>query len=185
MVFFAAVFYPPKISAEFHATQTPKTTPSRADVLSDLKQRGIVTPDAEDFTAEDLNLLSRMKRAESLGAVDLLAGKYHSLQGLVFETKANETVVLHLTQIGFDRYIFFLSQKALDYFESRGAEMKWAFKTSDLEGHALFNSKGLLTQSGEDLFYRLLEKIPTRWKLPSGKIMANYTLSKPTNTNSQ
>ncbi len=171
---FSASFAPPCLRAKEAVSQTTKALPSRSDILSDLKRRNIVTPDAEDFTVEEADILARMKRAESLGAVDLVAQKDRNLKKLIFEVKQGESVRLHLTQLGFDRYLFLLSQKAIDYFESRGVKAKWAFTVKDSEGRNIFDPKGLLTPSGEDLYYRVLKKQPTEWKLLNGKVMSNH-----------
>lgn len=119
-----------------------------------------------------------MKRAETLGAVDFLTRKVSDLKPLVFDVKKGGSIHLHLTQLGFDRYLFFLSQKAIGYFESREIKAKWAFGIKDLKGRNIFDSKGLLTQAGEDLYDRILKKEPVEWKLASGRVMANHRILK-------
>jgi len=78
-----------------------------------------------------------------------------------------------LTKEGYEKYLFSRSQDALDYFESKGVDAKWAFSLTDLKGRRLFDGGGLLTEAGESLYARLRAGRKAFWKTPSGEVMGN------------
>ena len=156
---------------------SPKDNASALSPLEELNKRQIISPDAEDYTEEDLQTLVRMKKAESLGAIDFLAHKLGDIQAFTFETHGKTNSPIELNQAGFEKYLFFLSQKAINYFASRHVEPKRVFGLTDALGRKVFDKNGLLTLSGENLFDKILEKRPVEWEL-SGKIMANHKIKK-------
>ncbi len=145
--------------------------------LKELKQRQIISPDAEDYTEEDLQTLVRMKKAEALGAIDFLTRKLKNIQAFTVQKRGDLNSPIELNKAGFEKYLFFLSQKAIGYFALRHVEAKEVFNLTDMRDRKIFDKNGLLTLPGENLFNNILEKKHVQWKL-NGKTMANYRIKK-------
>ena len=147
----------------------------RHNVLAEMWQRRILAPDAGQWSDEDMNLLERVRRAEAAGAVEVLRRRWPAVQGLVVAYKPVGAPVksFRLTKEGYEKYLFSRSQDALDYFESKGVDAKWAFSLTDLKGRRLFDGGGLLTEAGESLYARLRAGRKAFWKTPSGEVMGN------------
>ncbi len=144
-------------------------------------QRRILPPDAVEWTAEDMALLLRLRKADAAGAVGYLRKRLRSLKGLivVYKPIGSSETKLRLTREGYGRYLFFRSQEALGYFQKKDVDAKWAFSLSDLDGRLLFDANGLLTQPGEDLYNRALAGRETFWKTSGGDVLGNRPPPRP------
>ena len=171
----AGLFCPP---LSFAAAAPPSNNQAAtSSVIGELKKRRIIAPDAEDYTEEDLETLARMKKAESLGGVDFLSRKLGNIEAFTFEERGKSDSPVKLNKAGFEKYLFFLSQKAIAYFALHHVKPKRVFNLTDIQGRKIFDKNGLLTLPGENLFNQILEKRHVKWEL-SGKIMANYNIKK-------
>lgn len=144
-------------------------------IVAELRQRRLLSPEATRWEAEDMNLLLRLRKAEDAGALALLKRNLASLKGLAVAYKApgSSAQRLRLTKEGYERYLFYKSQEAVQYFESRDIEAKWIFLLKDLDGRPLFNDQGLLTPEGDSLVIRALAGKPVQWKNSAGEIMSS------------
>jgi hypothetical protein len=148
----------------------------RRATLNDMWQRGILGTDMNQWSPQDQELLERMRRAEESGALGLLRRHFMSWKGLVLRDRpaGAGATRLRLTKKGFDAYLQFKSQEALDYFERREVETKWAYWLTDLDGKPLFDrASGLLTETGDALYTRAISSAPTFWRLRSGEVRGN------------
>ncbi len=146
----------------------------RRAILAEMWQRGLLSAQRNAWTSRDMALLERVRRAEARGAVGLLRRRLTILQGLVVRDRQTGQVRVRLTRRGFDQYLRLKSQEALDYFESKGVETKWAYWLTDQEGRALFDREnGLLTDAGDELYSRALLNQPVFWRTQEGSVMGN------------
>ncbi|MBI5211602.1 MAG: hypothetical protein HY927_16660 [Elusimicrobia bacterium] len=149
----------------------PPSKADRKDILSEMWQRGVLGPDMNQWSPDDLRLLERIRKAEAAGAIDDLKARLRTLKDLAVEAAlpGAPSKRFVLTRAGYDRYLFARSQDALAYFERKGADAKWAFRLEDMEGRALF-SGGLLTEAGNAVYRRVLVGMPVFWKSPTGEV---------------
>lgn len=161
----------PKPPAPAKAERAPAVSAKRQSFLIELRRRGIIAADADAWTPEQYTLLLRVREAEALGAFDLLRAKLGGLVGAAVEHKGeSDYKELWLTQAGYRKFIFILSQDARAYFESKGAEAKWVFSLRSLAGRRLFDSKGILTQEGIDVYNRVRRDLEVFWKHGDGSV---------------
>ena len=78
--------------------------------------------------------------------------------------------VQRLTKDGYERYWGLLTQDAIVYFESKGADAKWVFKLKSLEDKSLFDPAGRLTDEGARIHRRAVLNLEVFWKAPDGKV---------------
>ena len=171
----AGLFCPPLSFAV--AAPPSNNQAATSSVIGELKKRRIIAPDAEDYTEEDLETLARMRKAESLGGVDFLSRKLGNIEAFTYEERGKSDSPVKLNKAGFEKYLFFLSQKAIAYFALHHVKPKRVFNLTDIQGRKIFDKNGLLTLPGENLFNQILEKRHVKWEL-SGKTMANYNIKK-------
>ena len=152
-----------------------QATDKKRELLSDLWQRGLLPPDANSWSAQDLVLLERLHQAEAGDAVERLRRRSPNLHGLVLKDRLpSGRLRLRLTRNGFEQYLTLKTQEALDYFESKGVEIKWAYALTDLQGRDLFDkASGKLTDAGDELYSRVLANQPAFWKTREGEVMGN------------
>lgn len=138
--------------------------------LAELKARGVVGKDAAAWTPEEAAFLKRIRRAERLGAIQYIRERSGTTAGAVanLDTGLGYKKPL-LTAAGFRRWLFLLSQEARQFFEARGAEAKYVFQTTDLDGGRLFTDDGELTDAGVDLFLAARAKKKVFWRDPGGR----------------
>ena len=144
-------------------------------MLAELWQRRIISPDVDQWSPQDMDLLVRIRNAEAFGAFAYLRLRLRTLRGFAvdYRPSGSSTTRLRLTKEGFVRYLSLKSQEALAYFESRDVEAKWVFKLRDLDGHRLFGEEGQLTPEGEALYSLAASGKPAYWKSPNGEISGN------------
>ncbi|OGR82474.1 MAG: hypothetical protein A3J74_07950 [Elusimicrobia bacterium RIFCSPHIGHO2_02_FULL_57_9] len=158
------------------AQETRVIDNERQNILAEMWQRKILSAGLDRYSPAEMALLARMRRAEAGGAIELLKSKGYPLRNLIVVRKRAgglSDVRLRLTQEGFLRYQLVLAQEALTYFENKGVGAKWAFHLMDLDDRPLFDSKGLLSEAGEDLFQRAKAGEEAYWKTVSGEILGN------------
>jgi len=128
-----------------------------------------------------MSLLERIRRAEAAGAVAALRKRWPAVAGLAVAYRPVGTAAkkFRLTKEGYEKFLFARSQDALEYFESKGVEAKWAFSLTDLEGRRLFDAGGLLTEPGEALYARARAGEKAFWRTPSGAVLGNRRPPKP------
>ncbi|MDE2293691.1 MAG: hypothetical protein KGL53_16540, partial [Elusimicrobia bacterium] len=141
----------------------------RPTELGEMRARRIVAPDSSDWTEEQSEELRRMRRAEYLGAVDYLKENAVSLGGAFVELPSGEGFKRTLlTEEGYQRWLFTLSQDARGFFERHGADAAYVFEVKDASGTRLFDGDGLLTETGVDLFLTAKHHYPVFWRNPDG-----------------
>ena len=152
-----------------------RATDKKRELLSELWQRGLLPPDTNSWSAQDLALLARLRKAEVGDALERLHRHSPGLQGLVVKDRLpSGRLRVRLTRIGFEQYLALKTQEALDYFESKGVEIKWAYGLTDLQGRGLFDqASGKLTDAGDELYSRTLTNQPTFWKTRDGEVIGN------------
>lgn len=174
---------PPKKGAGHAAPAETLTAAPASDkrvLLTELWQRRIISSETDRYAPEDLALLERLRDAERAGAVAELRRTYAgNIKGLVASYKipsvtgGRSTEGLRLTREGFDKWLFLRSQKALEYFQSKDVDAKWAFSLTDLSGKKLFEQTGLLTPAGDALYSRVALGLSAEWRLPDGTVAGN------------
>ncbi len=135
-----------------------------------MRARRLIDEKDNDWNPAQYTELLRLREAEALGAFELLRVKLGTLRGLAAEQKVDGYKKLRLTSAGYRRFIFYLSQDARTYFESKGAEAKYVFETRSVQGKRLFTKKGILTQRGIEAYNRIQRKLPVFWKYPDGRV---------------
>lgn len=142
---------------------------SRRVLLEEMCQRRILPPDQKMWSPDDYELLERIRRAED-DALTLLKrrGGYRA-----WTAKPRPGAALgapRLTKEGYERYLFLLTQDAIDYFESKGADAKWVFKLKDWEGRSLFDARGSITEAGAAVYRRAGLNLEVFWRSPDGAV---------------
>jgi hypothetical protein len=141
--------------------------------LEELRQRRIIGAESKSWTPEQYTQLLRAREAEKLGAFSLLRSKYGTLRGFVTESKSKGFSDLRLTQHGYRRFLFALSQEAIKYFEKRGHMAKDIFFLRDMAGKKMFTPSGHLTQPGISVYNRVRRDQPVFWKEIRGRVNGN------------
>lgn len=166
----------PAAEAEEKALPRPKdwtesvVAKDRSLLLKEFRARGIIVQDAAQWSPSQYTSLLRLREAEALGAFGLLRGKLGTLKGMAVERKIKGYKKLYLTEPGYQNFIFYRSQDARTYFETKQAEAKYVFKTRSISGKRLFTDKGLLTQEGIEVYNRIERKLPVFWRYPNGYV---------------
>jgi len=145
----------------------------RQEVLIEMRARKILSTTASRWSLEDKALLARMRQAEAEGAINLLKEDLGTLRGYVIMHGSGVDKYLWLTKIGFEKYVFFKSQRARKFFEDQDTDAKFVFELKDTQGEKLFDSKGLLTSAGDELYNRILQGGTVRWIDHSGQETSN------------
>lgn len=148
----------------------------RGAVLAEMWQRGVLSPDMNQWSPADMALLQRIRRAEASGALDILRRRFLSLRALTVREKAPGLAPprIRLNRRGFDKYLMVRTQDVLQYFESKGVETKWAYGITDLQGRAWFDrGSGMLTEVGDEFYARAQQNLPVFWKTRAGEVMGN------------
>ncbi|HEX4047219.1 MAG TPA: hypothetical protein VH309_05270, partial [Elusimicrobiota bacterium] len=150
----------------------PKPAPAdaRRATLEELWQRRLLPPDQDSWAPQDLELLGKIRAAEkdALAYLRRLPGGTRPWTALPRE--GGDFSAPKLTKAGYERYVFLLSQDVLAYFESKGAEAKWALKLRDWDGRPLFDGGGLVTDDGVRVYRLARANLPVFWKSPNGDV---------------
>lgn len=124
---------------------------SHDELLTTMKERNILDPQAVDYREEDLSLLRKMLKAEKDRAVKYLKEKYEGKipPGLIVEKYPGKIYSRKmLSYSGYKDLMFLLSKDAIDFFLKQGVYQSEMLKLRDFEGKKIFNEKGLLTEEG-------------------------------------
>ncbi|MBI4061244.1 MAG: hypothetical protein HY403_07420 [Elusimicrobia bacterium] len=140
----------------------------RATVTGEMWERGIMPPDQSVWAPADAELLKRMRASEA-EAIGYLEKKFGSAQPWTSARRGKKPARGLLTKEGYDKYLFHLSQDAIEYFEAKGAGAKWALKLTDWDGKRLFDGRGRLTPAGLKVYTRARSKLETYWRSPNGE----------------
>ncbi|MDE2509485.1 MAG: hypothetical protein KGL74_00050, partial [Elusimicrobia bacterium] len=143
---------------------------ARREVLQEMWRRGILPTDQTDWSPADDELLSQIREAQPR-ALDLLLrtfGRYGPWAVRVH--RPGRIPALLLTRSGYDKYREVLTQGAIDYFVSKGAEAKWVFHLTDWDGKRLFDGAGLLTPAGERVYQLARRNEKVFWRGGGGEV---------------
>lgn len=155
---------------------------ARQSILAEMWLRRVLSSGSHSWTSEDMELLLKIRDAESLGAIGLLKRRARGVSGLTAPYKAvgSRTAGLRLTREGYEKWLFYRSQEAIEYFESKGVDAKWSFHLVDLQGRALFDGAGMLTPAGDEIYGHALANLPAWWRVPAtGEVFGTRPAPKP------
>ncbi len=156
-----------------HAAPAAAASPAADDAdarratLAEMWRRRILPPDQEQWSPSDMQLLARIRRDEP-DALAYLGRKFGGVRPWV--SRAKGAAPRLLTKEGDERYRFLITQDAIAYFESKGAEARDVFALKGWDGAALFDSAGGLTDDGIRLYERARLKLPAFWRGPGGEV---------------
>lgn len=164
----------PAAAQDLGGHPAPKTAASmeapadeRRETLEEMWQRLLLPPDQSSWAPQDFELLQKIRAAEK----DALAYLRRIPGGTrPWTAKSRSGGPARLTKAGYERYEFLLSQDALSYFESKGADAKWALKLKDWDDKPMFDGAGLLTDEGARVYRRAKYNLEVFWKSPTGDV---------------
>jgi hypothetical protein len=150
--------------------QTVASAPAedRAAVLDEMWARRLLPPDQTVWSPLDAELLSHIRESET-DALAYLKKKFGSTRPWTVAPRSRQPGRRLLTREGHEKYMFGLTQDAIEFFEAKGAGAKWALKLTDSEGHRLFDGDGRLTPAGVTVYSRAKLKLEVYWKSPNGE----------------
>lgn len=153
------------------ATQAPapQSPDERRATLDEMWQRRILPPDQDGWSPQDLALLQKIRRNED-EALRFLRSKFGGYRPWIAKPRPGVSEASRLTKEGWEKYSFLLTQDAIAYFESKGADAKDVFKLKDWEGRAVFDADGRATEDGARLYYRARAKLEAFWRGPDGRV---------------
>lgn len=140
----------------------------RAAVLEEMWVRRLLAPDQTAWAPADAQMLGRIRMAEA-DALAYLKKKFGGTRPWTAVRRGKETAPRLLTKEGYEKYLFHLTQDAIEYFEKKGAGAKWALKLTDWEGRRLFDGDGRLTPAGATVYTRAKLKLEVYWRSPNGE----------------
>jgi len=151
------------------ATEPAVVVEDRAVVLDEMWARRILAPDQTAWAPSDAQLLGQIRMAEA-DALSYLRKKFGGTRPWTAAGRgATPAARRLLTKEGYEKYVFHLTQDAIEYFEDKGAGAKWALKLTDWDGRRLFDGDGRLTPVGVNVYTRAKLKLETYWKSPNGE----------------
>ena len=143
-------------------------TEDRAAVLDEMWERRILAPDQPAWAPADAQLLGNIRMAEA-DALAYLKKRFGGTRPWTAPSRGKGPGRRLLTKEGYDKYLFHITQDAIEYFEAKGAGAKWAFKLTDWDGQRLFDGDGRLTSAGIKVYTRAKLKLEVYWKSPNGE----------------
>lgn len=139
----------------------------RQETLDEMWQRLLLPPDQSSWAPQDLELLRKIRAAEK----DAIAYLKRIPGGSRPWTAGSRSGgAAKLTKPGYERYEFLLSQDAIAFFESKGADAKWALKLTDWDGKPVFDGAGRLTDEGARVYKLAKYNLEVFWKSPNGDV---------------
>lgn len=144
----------------------PAPVEDRAAVLEEMWARRVLPPDQSAWAPADAELLGRIRSSEA-EALSYLKKRFGTTRDWTAPRKGPGARLL--TKGGYERYVFLLSQDAIEFFEKKGAGAKWALKLTDWDGKRLFDGDGRLTPAGVTVYTRARLKLEVYWKAPNGE----------------
>ena len=176
----------PAPAGELGGHEQPAAAPAapaddgRRATLEELWQRRLLPPDQSSWAPQDMELLARIRRDER-DAIRYLKGRPGGIRPWTARARSGGPFAApKLTKEGYERYLFLISQDALEYFESKGADAKWAFKLKDWDGKPMFDGAGRITDEGARVYERARLNLEVFWKAPDGQVYG--TRRPPTKT---
>lgn len=163
----------PAAAADLGGHDEPRTAASEAAppderraTLEELWQRRLLPPDQSSWSPKDFELLQRIRACEK-EALSYLKRR----GGERPWTSLPRSGAPRLTKEGYDRYVFLLSQDAILFFETKGADAKWVFKLRSADADKpLFDGSGLMTEEGLRVYRRARLNLEAFWKSPTGDV---------------
>ena len=140
----------------------------RAAVLNEMWERRILSPDQPAWSPPDAELLGKIRATEP-DALAYLRKKFGNIRPWTAARRGKEPARRLLTKEGYEKYLFHVTQDAIEYFASKGASAKWALKLTDWDGKRLFDGDGRLTPAGVTVYTRAKLKLEVYWKSPNGE----------------
>ena len=140
----------------------------RGAVLDEMWERRILAPDQTSWAPADAQLLGQIRMGES-DALAYLKKKFGGTRPFTAPRRGKEPALRLLTKEGYEKYLFAVTQDAIEYFEAKGAGAKWALKLTDWDGKRLFDGDGRLTPAGVKVYSRAKLKLEVYWKAPNGE----------------
>lgn len=140
----------------------------RAAVQAELWERRILPPDQSVWSPADGQLLGVIRMAEA-DALAYLKKKFGDVRPFTAARRGTEQGRRLLTKEGYEKYLFHLTQDAIEFFEAKGAGAKWALKLTDWDGKRLFDGDGRLTPAGIKVYDRARLKLEVYWRSPDGR----------------
>jgi hypothetical protein len=149
----------PAAAQDFGGHENPRTAAEAAPpvdenrkTLEELWQRRLLPPDQNSWAPQDFELLQKIRAVEK-EAISYLKHVPGGARPWTYE-----------------RYEFLLTQDAIAYFESKGADAKWALKLRDWDGKPIFDGAGLITDDGVRVYKRARLNLEVFWKSPNGDV---------------
>jgi len=140
----------------------------RKATLEELWQRRLLPPDQSSWAPQDLELLRKIRRAEKAAIAFLKRRPGGTRPWTARSRSGGSWSEAKLTKEGYEKYLFLLSQDALEFFESKGADAKWVFKLRDWDDKPLFDGGGRITDEGVRVYDRARLNLEVFWKGPDG-----------------
>lgn len=130
-----------------------------AEMLTALKQRYAVDPNAKELTEEDRALFTKIHRAEQRGGLDYLKNKYPRLpkEYAVTINKDTDFAREMLTLDGYNALEKSIGQDALAVFQKAGVPTNQVFDLRDRQGQKIFTQQSTLTESGFAVYTQALK----------------------------
>ena len=142
----------------------------RRATLEEMWQRRLLPPDQSSWSPQDYELLQKIRRSEN-DALELLKRRYGGYRPWTSGAHASGALSpRRLTKEGYEKYLFTLTQEAVGYFESKGADAKWVFKLRDWDDRAMFDGGGLLTEEGAHVYKRARLNLEVFWRSSNGDV---------------
>ncbi len=160
------------------AAEPALVTEDRAAVREEMWARRILAPDLTAWAPADAQALGRIRMGEA-DALAYLKKKFGGYRPWIALRRAKDAGKPLLTKEGYEKYLFHLTQDAIDFFEKRGAGAKWALKLTDWDGRRLFDGDGKLTPAGVTVYTRAKLKLEVYWKAPNGETFGTRRPPKP------
>jgi hypothetical protein len=166
----------PAVAQDFGGHENPKQPAAevpadeRRNTLEELWQRRLLPPDQSSWAPQDFELLQRIRAVEK-EAIAYLKKTPGGVRPWTAKLPSGGALAApKLTKAGYDRYEFLLSQDAIAFFESKGADAKWALKLHDWDDKPMFDGGGLLTPDGVSVYKRAKLNLEVFWKSPNGDV---------------
>lgn len=176
----------PAAAGELGGHELPQTAAQQAGPADDRKatldemwQRRLLPPDQSSWSPSDLDLLNKIRSCERV-AIAFLKRKPGGSAPWTVRSRVGFLWTAKLTKEGYERYLFLLSQDAIEFFEAKGADAKWVFKLKDWNGHSMFDGGGRITEHGRTVYDRARLNLEVYWAGPDGQ--AYGTRRPPTKT---
>jgi tetratricopeptide (TPR) repeat protein len=129
-------------------------------ILAELKQRRILTPEKTTLTSEYKEYFMQVRNAEEMGAIDYLKRKLHRLpHTYVMEINVGTPQYrLMLTDTGFKSYRGNISLDVRSFFEKQGLSDKAILRIRAMNGKLFYDpqDKGLISFDGIQSYYYAL-----------------------------